>query len=503
MNIDIDKIKRRLLIKYPLFGSILANTNFIEDKNCYSNGVPTAGTDGDNVYYHPDALKSITDDQQVFLFAHEICHIAFDHIPRSEGKDLEIWNIATDAVDNAHLSNDGLPLTPGSVNMPEAINYTAEEFYEKLLKQKMDNQNQSDNEQSQNTDAQIGQSTNGSQKSNSNEMHEHFNQQSNKAVGHDTHSMWKKAVDKKKRAMSDNQNQNDIKQPGNDLSKGKSNNNQFQDNENEEKNNDNKTNNKLSQTSYKGNDEKKDSDDLEKQKSKEQKKQQVKRLTDCGEKEAFKQNRIKRKQQLEKLREILSKQSIGAGDETNEQIIKVDNIGISDELIDWRRLLRETITYDVDWSYRNASIEDGVLTPYLEDIPKPETEIVLDTSGSTIDENLLRNFLRECKSILKSSKIKVGCFDTKFYGFTEIRNINDIDNMEFVGGGGTDFNAAVNAFSQRVENKIIFTDGYADMPNKSLDAIWIVFGNVTIKPKGGKVIQISLESLYNINQKRR
>ena len=332
---------------------------------------------------------------------------------------------------------------------------------------------------------------------------EHFNQQSNKDVGHDTHSIWKKAIDKKKRALSDNQNQNDIKQPGNDLSKGKSNNNQSQDNENEEKNNDNKTNNKLSQTSYKGNDEKKDSNDLDKQKSKDQKKQQVKRLTDCGEKEAFKQNRIKRKQQLEELREILSKQSIGAGDETNEQIIKVDNIGISDELIDWRRLLRETITYDVDWSYRNASIEDGVLTPYLEDIPKPETEIVLDTSGSTIDENLLRNFLRECKSILKSSKIKVGCFDTKFYGFTEIRNINDIDNMEFVGGGGTDFNAAVNAFSQRVENKIIFTDGYADMPNKYLDAIWIVFGNVTIKPKGGKVIQISLESLYNINQKRR
>lgn len=482
MNIDIDKIKRRLLIKYPLFGSILANTNFIEDKNCYSNGVPTAGTDGDNVYYHPDSLKSITDDQQVFLFAHEICHIAFDHIPRSEGKDPEIWNIATDAVINALLSNDGLPLTPGSVDMKEAVNYNAEEFYEKLLKQKKDNQN--DNEQNQNAN-------------------EHFNQQSNKDVGHDTHSMWKKAVDKKKRAMSDNQNQNDIKQPGNDLSKGKSNNNQSQDNENEEKNNDNKTNNKLSQTSYKRNDEKKDSDDLDKQKSKEQKKQQVKRLTDCGEKEAFKQNRIKRKQQLEELREILSKQSIGAGNETNEQIIKVDNIGISDELIDWRRLLRETITYDVDWSYRNASIEDGVLTPYLEDIPKPETEIVLDTSGSTIDENLLRNFLRECKSILKSSKIKVGCFDTKFYGFTEIRNINDIDNMEFVGGGGTDFNAAVNAFSQRVENKIIFTDGYADMPNKSLDAIWIVFGNVTIKPKGGKVIQISLESLYNINQKRR
>ena len=54
-----------------------------------------------------------------------------------------------------------------------------------------------------------------------------------------------------------------------------------------------------------------------------------------------------------------------------------------------------------------------------------ETEIVLDTSGS-IDDKLLRNFLRECKNILNFYKIKVGCFDTKFYGFTEIKNMKDI-----------------------------------------------------------------------------
>ena len=124
----------------------------------------------------------------------------------------------------------------------------------------------------------------------------------------------------------------------------------------------------------------------------------------------------------------------------------------------------------------------------------PETEIVLDTSGS-INETLLKNFLRECKNILQHSRLKVGCFDTKFYGFHEIRTEEDIENMRFEGGGGTNFDVAVGAFSRRVENKIIFTDGYAYMPDMPLDAIWIVFGGIQINPKGGKVIQIDDEQL--------
>ena len=129
----------------------------------------------------------------------------------------------------------------------------------------------------------------------------------------------------------------------------------------------------------------------------------------------------------------------------------------------------------------------------------PETEIVLDTSGS-IDEVLLKNFLRECKNILQHTKLKVGCFDTEFYGFTEIKDISDIDNLPFYGGGGTNFDVAVNAFSRRVENKIIFTDGIARMPSTPTDAIWIVFGGIKINPVGGKVIYIDgeqLKRLYN------
>ena len=76
----------------------------------------------------------------------------------------------------------------------------------------------------------------------------------------------------------------------------------------------------------------------------------------------------------------------------------------------------------------------------------------------------------------------------------------DIEKMRFEGGGGTDFNVAIGAFSRRVENKIIFTDGEASMPDMLLDAIWIVFGGKRINPKGGNVIHIDnekLKRLYN------
>ena len=162
--------------------------------------------------------------------------------------------------------------------------------------------------------------------------------------------------------------------------------------------------------------------------------------------------------------------------------------------------MKENCKCDVDWSYQNAYIENGVLMPTLERYFYCETEIVLDTSGS-INEELLKSFLKECKNILNASKIKVGCFDTRFYGFKEIKSKLDIDNMTFEGGGGTNFDVAVNAFTNRCDNKIIFTDGYANMPQKSVDAIWMVFGNIEICPPGGKVIYINEDMLTNAKRK--
>lgn len=512
---DIEMIKSRLLVKYPLFGSVIANASFIPEVS-----VKTAGTDGKDIYYNPIFLESISDEQKIFILAHEVCHIAFNHINRRKDKDNRLWNVATDSVINAFLKQDGLPLVEGVVDIPEAINYDAEEMYRKLLEEQKQNnlnneQNGSQEMQSSSNSSSSSSSDNSDNQEKNNSSNQNSSQDSNKSnkednsksssgngseesddMGHDTHSMWDKAIEDKKQEEKSKSSSLNFDKNNEDKKKQENSSSSSTHTNTDDKKKDllnkefDKENNKNSN----------DKDSQRKQDKKEQKlKEEIKKLTELGEKKSFKQNKIERKKQLEELRKIIASQSHGAGNDTNGEIRNIENIGISKPLIDWRRILKETIKYDVDWSYQNAGIEDGVVTPYLEDLPKPETEIVLDTSGS-IDEILLKNFLRECKNILQASKVKIGCFDTKFYGFTEIKNVSDIDNLNFYGGGGTNFNAAINAFSRRVENKIIFTDGDAIMPSTPLDAIWIVFGNIKIKPLGGKVIYIDEKELSNLNK---
>ena len=491
---NVDSIKRRLLVKYPFFGSVVANSNFIAEP-----AVGTTRTDGKSIYYNPNFIESITDEEQTFIFAHEICHIAFDHIFRSEGKDKDLWNIATDSVVNAFLKQDGLPIVEGVVDIPEAINYDAEEMYKKLLEEKTQQQQPNEQGNGQNQKGSQQQSGNNEQQSqlqqssSSSESSQERDKQSQEQscsgsvedsqkeekqqdVGHDTHSMWDKAIEKK---HQEEQSQSNTGQS-------------YDKDEDKQSLLD-----KLSKMFDKKKEQQSQLQQLDENQNKEQEKkknEEIKKLTELGEKETFKQNKIARKKQLEELRKALASRSHGYGSITNSERRNITDIGTSEPLIDWRRLLKEAVKYDVDWSYQNAGIEDGVVTAYLEEMPRPETEIVLDTSGS-IDETLLRNFLRECKNILQTSKVKVGCFDTKFYGFTEIKDVSDIDNLAFYGGGGTNFDVAVNAFTRRVENKIIFTDGDANMPSTPIDAIWIVFGGIKINPVGGKVIHIDDEQL--------
>lgn len=459
MKYDIEALKRKMLVKYPFFGSVVAGVKYKEERS-----VGTAGTDGKTIYYNPDFLEKLSTDEQTFIFAHEVCHIAFNHILRSEGKNPQIWNTATDAVINQFLKRDGLKMVEGGVDIADAVNYDAEQLYNKMMQEQQQNQSGSgNNQQDQNQEQQQNQSGSGNGQQDQNQEQqqnqrgsENNQQDQNKEqqdVGHDTHSLWEDAVKKHKEERA-------------------------------------KTSEKKESLLDRLLNRKKE--EQPKEKTEIEKKQEE--LEEMGEKDAFKKNRDEKKQQLEELKQAIAKQASTPGTSTNRDIRTVSDIGTAKPLIDWRYILREAITYDVDWSYKNATLEDGVLTANLEEIPTPETEIVLDTSGS-INEILLKNFLRECKNILQQSRVKVGCFDTEFYGFHDIRTEEDIESMKFEGGGGTDFDVAVNAFSRRVENKIIFTDGEASMPDMPIDAIWIVFGNEKINPKGGRVINITGEQL--------
>ena len=512
----IENIRKRLLFRYPPFGSIIDSVEIVENKD-----IPTAGTDSKKIYYNPDFVSKLSEDEQLFLFAHEVCHIAFNHIYRSKDKNPRLWNIATDAVINAFLKEEGLPLIEGGVDIKDAAKFKAEQIYQKLLEKQQKEQKrqgksssgngntatsngspsennqpssgsssnentstgnqqiQSDennddvnNENNQNNSPENNQNENDNQnkdsknRSSSNGNSEEENDPKKNDVGHDTHSLWEKAVKELEKELEEQ-------------SKGS-----------HEENKDKKEENK-SEGDSNGNE---DNDSKEKDGSNGNKNEKPEEI---DERKEFEKIRKEVKEMLKKYQEKKASDSMNAGKSSNGDEIKIADIGVSKQLVDWRKLLKEAIKYNIDWSYKNAIIEDGIVKAQLERYPIPETEIVIDTSGS-VSETLIRNFLRECKNIIKVSNVKAGCFDTRFYGFQRIRSYKDIDNFKIKGRGGTDFKVAVNAFSKRVMNKIIFTDGKAPMPMDDRYVIWVIFGGRKIYPKKGRVIYINDKDLYRL-----
>ena len=179
-----------------------------------------------------------------------------------------------------------------------------------------------------------------------------------------------------------------------------------------------------------------------------------------------------------------------SGDAQGAQAREIDEPGVAQAVAGLSKFIEPSMQLDYDW-FPADRIRDGILVEQFKAYPVPHAEILLDTSAS-IDEELLRTFVRAVKDILKDDTVvKVGCFDTEFYGFQELHSEKDISKLEIIGSGGTNFEAAVKAFTGEAETKIIFTDGYAEMPETRIEAIWVVYSDIPVNPPGGKVIYVN------------
>ena len=176
-----------------------------------------------------------------------------------------------------------------------------------------------------------------------------------------------------------------------------------------------------------------------------------------------------------------------AGKESGAQAREIDEPGLAAIVRGLAEMLEPSMQLDFDW-FPGSTIRHGVLRHEFRAYPVAHAEILLDTSAS-VDRELLRAFVRGVKGLLQQDAvIRVGCFDTRFYGFQDVHSEEDILALELSGAGGTDFSVAVAAFTGDAENNIIFTDGFAEMPAQSCDAIWVVYGNAVIHPRGGRVL---------------
>lgn len=133
----------RLRTRAPFFAALalFARMRMRED-------VPTAATDGRDVFWNPEFLRSLTPAEVSGVLLHEVLHAALLHVVRRGARDPVLWNIAADIVVNGMIAAEAqrsgggggngaqaiLALPEGAVRDEKLEKFSVEEVYELIQK---------------------------------------------------------------------------------------------------------------------------------------------------------------------------------------------------------------------------------------------------------------------------------------------------------------------------------------------------------------------------------
>ena len=133
--------RTRMLCRDGFFGMLLVHMTFTLTDECQN-----AATDGRRIFFDPQFLAEINNDELDFVLRHEILHVVFKHAMRAQERNNELFNLACDIVVNSHLlhaaemDQKAITLQKYGVSLhhapdgTEGYEHTAEEVYAMLVK---------------------------------------------------------------------------------------------------------------------------------------------------------------------------------------------------------------------------------------------------------------------------------------------------------------------------------------------------------------------------------
>lgn len=119
----------RLRIKSPFFATLALFARIQATQT-----LPTAATDGKDIFINPEFLRSLPPPQLDGLLLHEVLHAALLHVIRRGQREPLLWNIAADIMVNGAIAQTpGFELPAGGIREPKLEHLSVEEIYEILL----------------------------------------------------------------------------------------------------------------------------------------------------------------------------------------------------------------------------------------------------------------------------------------------------------------------------------------------------------------------------------
>lgn len=144
------KQRIKLLFDDPFFGNLATRFSLVDA----SSWCKSVATDGRNLYYNREFIKTLKPKELYFVLCHEILHLAYDHIGRRGNRDPKVFNMATDYIVNYTLVNSNIGEMPdgGLYDSKFTDEMTSEEVYEILMKNSVEIQSPIDEHLDQKND---------------------------------------------------------------------------------------------------------------------------------------------------------------------------------------------------------------------------------------------------------------------------------------------------------------------------------------------------------------
>lgn len=132
----VNRARRWVMNELPLLGALAAQIKVIADaKLCDRTDIGIAAVNAwlGEMYFNPD--RPLSDPEVLFVYVHELLHVALLHHTRIQGRDPEVWNYATDFVINGWLVEMGVGRIPavGALFDPRLKGMSSEEVYDLLM----------------------------------------------------------------------------------------------------------------------------------------------------------------------------------------------------------------------------------------------------------------------------------------------------------------------------------------------------------------------------------
>jgi predicted metal-dependent peptidase len=136
----ITKARVKMLFNQPFFGTLVTRLQIY----AADSWLPTMAVDGKYLYFNHSFVESLDMDELIFVFAHEILHLVYDHLARGVGRDHDVYNCAADYVVNDELIQVNVGKFPTTVPGLHDLKYrgwNSEKVYDDLMKKQKNNPN--------------------------------------------------------------------------------------------------------------------------------------------------------------------------------------------------------------------------------------------------------------------------------------------------------------------------------------------------------------------------